>query len=139
MSCSCKSKKISGMARRKKLNVGALQPAAEVFVGLLAAKVVSDQALNKVQFIQQNPVAGSVAKAGLGLFLASRRSKTMTNIGSGMVVSALSDVYDQYVKAPGVSGRIPSVRAIRGASTNFPSERFETHRVASMKGSALVD
>ncbi|MCF8237699.1 MAG: hypothetical protein K9I85_06055 [Saprospiraceae bacterium] len=84
---------------RKNAILGNLNSLALGTVGFIAAKQ-----LDRVEFIQNNPLVGSAVKIGIGLFLSAGRNKMFQPAGMGMAVAGATQLVSNVIGGAGLSG-----------------------------------
>lgn len=87
-----------------------LQPVLFAAAGVVAARMA-----NKITFIAENPTLGGAVKTGLGLFLATQKSKSISAMGLGMAAAGATELITNFV--PGLAG---GVGYLPNASTYTP-------------------
>lgn len=104
--CGClnnrKSSKISGIMKKSAV-LGNLNSVAMGTLGFILAKQ-----LDRIPFIQNNPLVGAAAKVGIGMFAAGGRNKTFQPVGMGFALAGATQAVGNVINTAGVSGFLPS-------------------------------
>lgn len=77
-------------------------------VALGAGGFIAAQQLNRVPFLQSNPLLGAGAKVAIGLLLSSGKAKMLQPVGMGMAVAGVTQLVGNVIGQAGVSGFLPA-------------------------------
>lgn len=118
--CSCqrigKKRRIGNM----KFNASSLTPAFGVAAGYLVSKQ-ADRLLDKIPVVNTN-IGKAIAKVALGFVLSGNKRGVVSNIGTGMIVGAVTDTVSGFMNKSGTEQAFRLLSGIRGTGLTDQSQ-----------------